>query len=67
MNNVHRLVVPMRDETRGTPAEATPRTADVLILPCIRYERMDARDSQMGRRAHSPVLTHEAVLQDLTA
>ena len=67
MNNVHRLVVPRRDETYGPPAEAARPTADVLILPCIRYERMDARDGQGSRRALSASLAHGPVLQDLTA
>jgi hypothetical protein len=65
MNNVHRLVVPTRDETRSLPAQAIRRMGEVLILPCVRYERIDAQDGQNTRRG--PATSHEPIRQDLTA
>lgn len=64
MNNVHRLVVPARDETRATPAGTVRRMGEVLILPCVRYERIEAPGS---RRTHAAASAHDPVRQDLTA
>lgn len=66
MNNVHRLVVPKRDDTRRTPSEALTRTGEVLILPCIRYERIELRDAPSTRRVAAST-NHDQLWQDLTA
>lgn len=63
MNNVHRLVVPRRDEPQDASATAVRHRGEVLILPCVRYERMDA---PAGRKPSS-VLAHDPLRQDLTA
>ncbi|WP_279477802.1 hypothetical protein [Aureimonas sp. SK2] len=64
MNNVHRLVVPKRDETRRTSTPLTQRMGEVLILPCVRYERIETPSTW---RASTGAVGHEGRLQDLTA
>lgn len=64
MTNVHRLVVPRRDETRKPSAQPMRRMGEVLILPCVRYERIDGQGS---RRIAAPAPSHEVPRQDLTA
>ena len=64
MTNVHRLVVPGRDETREPSAQRARRTGEVLILPCVRYERIDGPSH---RRVSAPAVSHEPPRQDLTA
>lgn len=67
MTNVLRLVVPKRDETRRTQAEPFQRTGDVLILPCVRYERIEAREGPAAKRSLNASLAQDPLLQDLTA
>ncbi len=64
MNNVHRLIVPVRDETRKTSTPAVRRMGEVLILPCVRYERIDG---PVNRRSVAPAVAFEPLRQDLTA
>ncbi|RIY01277.1 hypothetical protein D3218_07865 [Aureimonas flava] len=67
MNNVHRLVVPVRDGGAQASAGGARHMGEVLILPCIRYERMDGRDSAASRRTASASQALDPFRQDLTA